>query len=365
MSTRTGQMLTNGSGATTTLDTMTETAIDYQDTAVEVHRLVVGPMDNNVYIVRCRATGTPCSSTRPTSTTSCWTCAGPSASARWSRPTGTGTTSRPWTRSVTPGYRRGGDRGRRGDAPLLRPAPRGRSVIEVGRLRMRTIATPGHTPGSMCFTVEGTPLLFSGDTLFPGGPGNTSFEHSDFPTIISSIEDRLFASFGPDTLVLPGTAGAPPSAPSRPTWTNGSSGVGEGSEPSRLQSRLGLRQSRWRSVRWRWKAGAVPDQFDLGWQAADRHPAAHLGAHLDGDPRAGQRDAVHLAGSRSRRGGSARARSCRRAPRGRAATGSAGTAAARRPPRPAASRTSDTPRGTVSSSRSRPLNSSGSLPPWA
>ena len=79
-----------------------------------------------------------------------------------------------------------------------------RSVLEVGRLRVATIATPGHTPGSMCFAVEGTPLLFTGDTLFPGGPGNTSFENADFPTIIRSIEDRLFAPFGPDTLVLPG-----------------------------------------------------------------------------------------------------------------------------------------------------------------
>jgi glyoxylase-like metal-dependent hydrolase (beta-lactamase superfamily II) len=79
-----------------------------------------------------------------------------------------------------------------------------RSVLQIGRLRIGTVATPGHTPGSMCFTVEGTPLLFTGDTLFPGGPGNTSFEHSDFPTIITSIESRLFSQFGPDTIVLPG-----------------------------------------------------------------------------------------------------------------------------------------------------------------
>src|ERR1700691_3342682 len=78
------------------------------------------------------------------------------------------------------------------------------SVLEVGRLRIATIATPGHTPGSMCFAVEGSPLLFTGDTLFPGGPGNTSFDHSDFASIITSIEDRLFAAFDADTMVLPG-----------------------------------------------------------------------------------------------------------------------------------------------------------------
>lgn len=76
-------------------------------------------------------------------------------------------------------------------------------VIEVGRLRIRTIATPGHTRGSMCFALEGSPLLFSGDTLFPGGPGNTSFEGGDFDTIIRSLDSRLF-TYDADTIVLPG-----------------------------------------------------------------------------------------------------------------------------------------------------------------
>ena len=78
------------------------------------------------------------------------------------------------------------------------------SVIEIGRLRIRTIHNPGHTPGSMSFHVEDTPLLFSGDTLFPGGPGATDFEGGDFSTIIQSIEDRMFSRFAADTIVLPG-----------------------------------------------------------------------------------------------------------------------------------------------------------------
>ncbi len=61
-------------------------------------------------------------------------------------------------------------------------------VIEVGRLRLDAIHNPGHTPGSISFHVRDTPLLFSGDTLFPGGPGNTSFDDADFDTIIRSIE---------------------------------------------------------------------------------------------------------------------------------------------------------------------------------
>jgi glyoxylase-like metal-dependent hydrolase (beta-lactamase superfamily II) len=76
-------------------------------------------------------------------------------------------------------------------------------VVEVGRIRLHAIHTPGHTEGSICFRVDGTPLLFSGDTLFPGGPGATKFEGGDFPTIIESIDRRLF-TLPADTIVLPG-----------------------------------------------------------------------------------------------------------------------------------------------------------------
>jgi len=76
-------------------------------------------------------------------------------------------------------------------------------VIEIGRLRLHAIHNPGHTPGSISFAVEGTPLLFTGDTLFPGGPGATTFPGSDFPTIIHSIEGKLF-TFPDETIVLPG-----------------------------------------------------------------------------------------------------------------------------------------------------------------
>ncbi|MFP5489752.1 MAG: MBL fold metallo-hydrolase [Acidimicrobiia bacterium] len=76
-------------------------------------------------------------------------------------------------------------------------------VIEFGRLRLDAIHNPGHTPGSISFALAGTPLLFTGDTLFPGGPGNTSFEGGDFTTIIDSIDSKLF-TFPDHTIVLPG-----------------------------------------------------------------------------------------------------------------------------------------------------------------
>jgi glyoxylase-like metal-dependent hydrolase (beta-lactamase superfamily II) len=76
-------------------------------------------------------------------------------------------------------------------------------IIEVGKLRLQAIHNPGHTPGSVSFKVIDSPLLFSGDTLFPGGPGNTSFEGGSFATIIDSIDNRLF-TLPADTIVMPG-----------------------------------------------------------------------------------------------------------------------------------------------------------------
>jgi glyoxylase-like metal-dependent hydrolase (beta-lactamase superfamily II) len=76
-------------------------------------------------------------------------------------------------------------------------------VIQVGRLRMHAILNPGHTEGSMSFRLDGYPILFSGDTLFPGGPGGTKFPGGDFATIISSLDTRLF-TLPNDTIVMPG-----------------------------------------------------------------------------------------------------------------------------------------------------------------
>ena len=76
-------------------------------------------------------------------------------------------------------------------------------VVEVGRVRLQAIHNPGHTPGSVSFKVLDAPLLFTGDTLFPGGPGATHFPGGDFDTIIRSIDERLF-TWPANTIVLPG-----------------------------------------------------------------------------------------------------------------------------------------------------------------
>lgn len=67
---------------------------------------------------------------------------------------------------------------------------------------LTVLHTPGHSPGGCCFW-DGAATLFSGDTLFHGGPGATGRSYSDFPTIISSIKERLLV-LPPETVVRTG-----------------------------------------------------------------------------------------------------------------------------------------------------------------
>lgn len=64
-------------------------------------------------------------------------------------------------------------------------------VLTVAGADVRVLHTPGHSPGSVCFLVPELGTVFTGDTLFAGGPGATGRSYSDFGTIIASIRDRL------------------------------------------------------------------------------------------------------------------------------------------------------------------------------
>lgn len=67
-------------------------------------------------------------------------------------------------------------------------------TFEVAGAALRAIHTPGHSPGSTCFystDLGDNPVLFSGDTLFQGGPGATGRSYSSFDTIVDSIRTRL------------------------------------------------------------------------------------------------------------------------------------------------------------------------------
>jgi glyoxylase-like metal-dependent hydrolase (beta-lactamase superfamily II) len=65
-------------------------------------------------------------------------------------------------------------------------------VIEVAGGRLGVIHTPGHAPGAVCFHAEDLGCVFTGDTLFHGGPGATGRSYSDYDTILDSINEKLF-----------------------------------------------------------------------------------------------------------------------------------------------------------------------------
>ena len=76
-------------------------------------------------------------------------------------------------------------------------------VLTAGGIELQAIATPGHSPGSTCLYAPALGALFSGDTLFHGGPGATGRSFSDFPAILASIKDRL-GTLPADTVVYTG-----------------------------------------------------------------------------------------------------------------------------------------------------------------
>jgi glyoxylase-like metal-dependent hydrolase (beta-lactamase superfamily II) len=91
-------------------------------------------------------------------------------------------------------------------------------AIDVAGTSLQVLHTPGHSPGSCCFLAPGR--VFTGDTLFAGGPGATGRSFSDFGTIMASITDRLLP-LPPETVVHTGhgddtTIGA--EAPHRQEW---------------------------------------------------------------------------------------------------------------------------------------------------
>ena len=181
------------------------TTLHWADNRLEIHRVVVGSYDNNVFVLRCRETGD-----------AVLIDAANEHELLLELCQGLGVrrvleTHGHWDHiQAVPAIREAGYEVAvtAQDAPMLKDCGYDvfiddAEVIEVGRLRLHAIHNPGHTPGSVSFRVEGAPLLFTGDTLFPGGPGATKFEGGDFATIIDSIDNKLF-TMPANTIVMPG-----------------------------------------------------------------------------------------------------------------------------------------------------------------
>ena len=177
--------------------------LHFKDSELEIHKVVVGPMDNNVFVLRCRQSGEGllidaanehellldlCKNLNVQQVIE--------THGHWDH-----IQAVPQVRDA--GY---SVHITQADAHMLDSYDEileDDCVISVGRIKLETILTPGHTPGSMCFKVSNKPILFSGDTLFPGGPGATQFEGGNFEKIIKSTDRRLFI-LDKETVVLPG-----------------------------------------------------------------------------------------------------------------------------------------------------------------
>jgi glyoxylase-like metal-dependent hydrolase (beta-lactamase superfamily II) len=175
----------------------------WEDANARIDKLVVGPFENNVFVVRCKRSGNAvlldAANEHELLLEVC-------------RATGVRkvlTTHGHWDhiQAVEAVRDAGIDVGiSAGDAEML-PAYdfviEDDEAYEVGDLRLRSVHTPGHTKGSTSFVLEDAPIVFTGDTLFPGGPGNTSTAGASFEQILASIDRRLF-TLPPEHLVLPG-----------------------------------------------------------------------------------------------------------------------------------------------------------------
>lgn len=80
-------------------------------------------------------------------------------------------------------------------------------TVRVGECELEVIRITGHTPGSICLLYrdpEGSPHLFTGDSLFPGGVGNTFGDADAFATLIDDVEHKIFGTLPDDTWFYPG-----------------------------------------------------------------------------------------------------------------------------------------------------------------
>ena len=152
----------------------------FVDHQMEIHKVVVGPYDNNVFVVRCKRTGDAVLLDAANEHEKLLELCQQLGVRRVLETHGH------WDHIQA--------------VPAMREAGYEVAVTALDAPRLKDV---GYTEGSICFLVEGAPVLFSGDTLFPGGPGNATFEGGDFTTLIGSIDRKLF-TLPPDTLVLPG-----------------------------------------------------------------------------------------------------------------------------------------------------------------
>jgi glyoxylase-like metal-dependent hydrolase (beta-lactamase superfamily II) len=191
-----------------------------------ITKIAVGPMDNNAYLLRCRATDEQLLIDAANEAHTLLTVIG---SGGISRVVTTHRHQDHWQALAEVVAKTGATTiAGRHDAEGI-PVPTDVLVddgdlIEFGRAGLRVIHLVGHTPGSIALLYDdpkGPPHLFTGDSLFPGGVGNTHGNAEDFTSLINDVETKLFDRLPDETWVYPGhgadtTLGA--ERPHLPEW---------------------------------------------------------------------------------------------------------------------------------------------------
>ncbi|MFC7374396.1 MBL fold metallo-hydrolase [Brachybacterium sp. GCM10030267] len=205
--------------------------------ALEIRKASVGPMDNNAYLLTCRDTGAQLLIDAAADADRLQALVAEGSGSR----TGAGSAGRLDTIVTTHRHHdhvgaleelvsATGARTAAGaeDAPAIAVPTDVQlthgDVLEVGRQRLEVIALRGHTPGSVALLWRGGEAgdhLFTGDSLFPGGVGNTENDSLRFFQLLDDVEERIFDVLPDATWVYPGhgddtTLGA--ERPSLPQW---------------------------------------------------------------------------------------------------------------------------------------------------
>jgi glyoxylase-like metal-dependent hydrolase (beta-lactamase superfamily II) len=194
---------------------------------LRVTKLAVGPYDNNVYLLRCAATATTVLVDGAAESDRILAALGPDPLVTVVQTHGhfDHVQALAEVRAATGAQLlcHAGDASMMPEGQLPDPLADG-DVVQVGEASLRAIHLAGHTPGGIALLYEGDPErphLFTGDSLFPGGPGNTQQDPERFTSLMDDLETKVFGPLPDETWVYPGhgkdtTLGA--ERPSLPEW---------------------------------------------------------------------------------------------------------------------------------------------------
>ncbi len=177
-------------------------------TGMTVTKVSVGPMDNNAYLLRCTADGTQLLIDAANDADRLLALIGDAGLST----VVTTHRHRDHTQALTAVVAATGARSiaHTDDAPeipVVTETVTDGDTITVGDCTLEVIHIVGHTPGSIVLAYRdpaGTAHLWTGDSLFPGGVGNTRGNKKNFASLIGDVEDKLFGRFGDDTWFYPG-----------------------------------------------------------------------------------------------------------------------------------------------------------------